>query len=843
MRANGREATVVAVFAWTLCLVGCGGHGPVRTQVDEAGACAADDTACAEPCARTDGGCSEAGTDAAPVCLGVLDCAGECNGSARYVNGICRRVSSDRDGGPTPCPSGFCGPQCAERLDCDQVCNGTNVGAFSFRDSDGDGLGDPKSSERHCGTPSAGRVANADDCNDKIAGCRQDCTACRVLPSFALRMKLSAQSPGLQDRPLGPRGVANIGDLDSDGTPDLLIGNSVAFLQPDWTLRAITDVQPTMLDDTLDPSFGSAVAGLGDQNRDGLVEVAIGEPEALTHRGRWWLLSLDARAVVRKSAVSMFTPTNASSQVASERVGYRYGAAMAAIDLDGDKTPELAVSSVNDSYEVFSDIGRIDFFQLATGVGVPLGSIGPKAAPPYTQRQFAYARFAALPDLDQNGVSDMFVGTPRNYNSGSTPGGAWSFLLSNTGQIESSSRLGSTELGGAPFDEEGFAADVAWVGPDKDGYPLVIASHTALTSAGGLVALSLDSFGRHRVSELLRANGHALPFGLPDGRAFGAALEPLGDLNRDGLPELAVTALPGDLSTLTPEQRARDLRGEIYVVSLQAFCGKDAAAGDCNGLTIDGCETALTTDDNCGQCGARCAAGAHARSSQCTAERRCKTVCEDGWLDCNDDPGDGCEVESAKKDSNGHSLGQPRCDQLLCEDGFENCNGKLDDGCEVDRRSDPLNCGVCGLKCPVVNGYSATCTNGGCGSATSAAAPGYSDCDPNIVGFETCGVSCTQGLDPVTMMPWSDSTTPLAQKCAADRQCTLQTPTNAPPYASCVSLCPIDHADCDGDSSGSCETRVDTNANCGGCRRSCQTWGSREYCRLNVEGTAYACQN
>jgi len=95
--------------------------------------------------------------------------------------------------------------------------------------------------------------------------------------------------------------------------------------------------------------------------------------------------------------------------------------------------------------------------------------------------------------------------------------------------------------------------------------------------------------------------------------------------------------------------------------------------GNCNGILADGCETSVRTDANCGECGRSCAAIPHATAT-CGGGRavRCLIVsCEPGFLDCNNFPADGCEVDST---------------------------------------TDRINCGACGVVCSPEQ----VCTNGGC---------------------------------------------------------------------------------------------------------------------------------
>lgn len=63
-----------------------------------------------------------------------------------------------------------------------------------------------------------------------------------------------------------------------------------------------------------------------------------------------------------------------------------------------------------------------------------------------------------------------------------------------------------------------------------------------------------------------------------------------------------------------------------------------------------------------------------------------------------------------------------RCE---CAAGFSDCNGSASDGCEAKLRTDPRNCGACGLACST-NHITASCRAGMCDGTCS---PGFLDCN------------------------------------------------------------------------------------------------------------------
>jgi hypothetical protein len=146
--------------------------------------------------------------------------------------------------------------------------------------------------------------------------------------------------------------------------------------------------------------------------------------------------------------------------------------------------------------------------------------------------------------------------------------------------------------------------------------------------------------------------------------------------------------------------------------------------GDLNEPDSDGCEVALSSNENCTQCGDNCTArgaicGMDLRSGVLRAMCLCapgQTFCPvDGYVggngstmvpigvcaDFTSDPdncgacGRACPGLTARSRGN--------CEYGVCtrhcNARWADCNGNVDDDCEVDIFSDPLNCGGCGITC------------------------------------------------------------------------------------------------------------------------------------------------
>ena len=112
---------------------------------------------------------------------------------------------------------------------------------------------------------------------------------------------------------------------------------------------------------------------------------------------------------------------------------------------------------------------------------------------------------------------------------------------------------------------------------------------------------------------------------------------------------------------------------------VNAQCALDACDNgfaDCDGSSVNGCETNTLTDrNNCGQCGGACAKN---------------LVCINGGCTCNN-----CNFPNARS-----KCVNLQCVLDACLPGFGDCDNIPANGCETLTASDAANCGGCGLACP-----------------------------------------------------------------------------------------------------------------------------------------------
>jgi hypothetical protein len=201
-----------------------------------------------------------------------------------------------------------------------------------------------------------------------------------------------------------------------------------------------------------------------------------------------------------------------------------------------------------------------------------------------------------------------------------------------------------------------------------------------------------------------------------------------------------------------------------------ASCGVACTPGfgNCDSTIENGCETDLNTSAaHCGACGRTCPITNG--TGACTAGLCTVGSCNPGWGDCDRDPSNGCEAPlntpancggcgraCVLPNATSTCMGGPTgtCALISCNAGFSNCDREPSNGCEVNTAYDAANCSTCGNRCTatVPNGHPA-CLGGTCGTACNI---GYGDCNGSGVdGCETnlmsssncgaCGRICARG--------------------------------------------------------------------------------------------------
>lgn len=164
---------------------------------------------------------------------------------------------------------------------------------------------------------------------------------------------------------------------------------------------------------------------------------------------------------------------------------------------------------------------------------------------------------AAIGDLDGDGVTDLAVGSPVDGDGGNGRGALWILFLHEDGSVRSQQKISSTQggFGGVLDDQDRFGTSVALLG-DLDGDEIGdLAVGARLDDDGGaafgavwVLFLNADGTVKHEQKISATEGGFGGVLGL--GEWFGAAVGSPGDLDDDGVPDLAVGAVSDDDGSL-----------------------------------------------------------------------------------------------------------------------------------------------------------------------------------------------------------------------------------------------------------------------------------------------------
>jgi hypothetical protein len=297
--------------------------------------------------------------------------------------------------------------------------------------------------------------------------------------------------------------LGDTGDLESDGVQDLASG---APFDDDggedrgavWVLfmddNGRVDMERKLsaksggFDGDLDNGdlFGSALSGLGDINRDGTQDLAVGAPgddKGGSDRGALWVLFLDADGRVRNQ-----------QKIADDTGGFSG-------NLDND-----------------------DRFGSAV---------------------------AAIGDIDGNGVEDIAVGAPRDDTNGTDRGAVWVLLLDADGTVRDQEKIadGAGGFRGDLDNNDRFGSALSGIGEiNGTGYPgLVVGAPNdddGAADAGAVWILYVDSDGSAAGWQKVSSDAGGFDGNLDAGDNFGAAVAGIGNLDKEGIQDLAVGA-PG----------------------------------------------------------------------------------------------------------------------------------------------------------------------------------------------------------------------------------------------------------------------------------------------------------
>ncbi len=364
-----------------------------------------------------------------------------------------------------------------------------------------------------------------------------------------------------------------MGDLDGDGIGDLAVGARydddgysqcgalwVLFLHQDGTVKSEQKISATaggfggILTDWV--YFGASVASLGDLDGDGVADLAVGADgtdDGGSARGAVWILFLNPDGTVRTEQKISDTTGGFGGILEN---GDLLGTAVEFLeDIDGNGTVELAVGApthedggprhgatwilyMNPDGTVQSEQKIND---TAGGFLEPLSD------------EDRFGSSLASRDFGPGARVTLLVGTPGAGGPGANRGALWFLQTELDGTVALQRRIGDCENGffGPLDDQDGFGASVEILGDlDADGRVDLAAGSPGDddggTDRGAVWILYHAGAGFVSGSQKISATTGGFAGTLDDGDFFGCSIAHLGDLDGNGIDDLAVGASGDD---------------------------------------------------------------------------------------------------------------------------------------------------------------------------------------------------------------------------------------------------------------------------------------------------------
>jgi len=358
----------------------------------------------------------------------------------------------------------------------------------------------------------------------------------------------------LDPDPYFGQSIADAGDLDGDGSGDVIVGGSNSARVCSGRTGAVLLALPGP---SSPDRYGYSVARLGDVDGDGLPDFAVGAPQRIVSGGgdHWTMITtgpgyVDIRSGANGSVLRVLHGSG---------IGIAFGGSVCAIgDADGDGVEDVAVSGFLEPIPMGPT--SLTLFSGATG------------SPLWQNDEFSGV-VSRLGDIDQDGRNDLLIGNRFGSRVVALSGANGSKLWIHGPRQEVWQAV------------DRYGTSVSAVGDlDGDGFPDVI--------AGAAQPSVSSTFGLYRVGPgyaeaLSGRTGTCLSsiVGADWGAALGTAVSGLEDMDHDGRPELLV-AEPGLARLRVFSGDSRNSSPQNYCVSVPNSSGSAARIGWSGSISI-----------------------------------------------------------------------------------------------------------------------------------------------------------------------------------------------------------------------------------------------------------------
>jgi len=343
----------------------------------------------------------------------------------------------------------------------------------------------------------------------------------------------------------------------------LLISNQYSFSQ-NWVVnyQKISNTQGNFGNNlSAGDSFGHSLDSIGDINGDGVTDIivtAYGDDQVATDMGALYVLKLNSNGTVLSSTK---ISKNIGGFTGNIQSGDIFGSGFAALgDYNNDGFYDVAVGAeYDDDGGIWN--GAIYLLNLDTNGNVLSNQKISATSGGFTGSLSGTCAFgcdiANIGDLNGDGIIDLAVGSRRDNDGGTRRGAIWILFMNANGTVNHQTKISDTQgnFSGILNDDDFFGVSVEYLGDfNNDGYvELAVGSHfddDGGAEKGAIYILSLDTGGYVvNYSKISDTYGNFSGV-LNSGDKFGISIAKIGDLDNDGVIDIAVGAYRDDTAAV-----------------------------------------------------------------------------------------------------------------------------------------------------------------------------------------------------------------------------------------------------------------------------------------------------
>jgi len=300
--------------------------------------------------------------------------------------------------------------------------------------------------------------------------------------------------------------------------------------------------------------FGWSVANIGDLDGDGVKDIAAGaiyDGTGGNKKGAVHIMFMESDGSVKSTAVINDSTENGPDLTGGDQFGYSVEHLG---DLDGDGVNDLAVGAINDDEGTGTNLGAVHIIFMNTdGSVASIVEINSSTTngPSLAASDNFGTSIANIGDLNNDGVNDLAVGALGDDGGGTNRGAVHIMYMNTDGSVDSTVEINdSTENGPTLSDDDEFGTSIANIGDlNNDGVNDLavgaLGDDGGGTNRGAVHIMYMNTDGSVDSTVEINDSTENGPT-LSDDDEFGTSIANIGDLNNDGVNDLAVGALGDD---------------------------------------------------------------------------------------------------------------------------------------------------------------------------------------------------------------------------------------------------------------------------------------------------------